>query len=267
VPSGGSSALIATFCMWLMLAGATEVHYLPPIYYKFAFLFQRFGIRPLPVSDAHAFQPELDLRLPERRTVLVLTDPVWYAGRRVPRAVIDEIRRWQERTGSLVFVDGSFQYMRWDGGRSERSSTLVGEQTLRMVSPTKYLSLHGYRCAYLLVPSALRDELADLHLNVHGDVPLSDRLFSHRVCDVMASAGNGELVARMRGAYARLVESGALGEHLEVETGYFAFGRIRRRHEDFLCLYAPSFELDGHRDYVRVNLLNTAALDALLACG
>jgi hypothetical protein len=63
------------------------------------------------------------------------------------------------------------------------------------------------------------------------------------------------------------VESGALGEHLEVETGYFAFGRIRRRHEDFLCLYAPSFELDGHRDYVRVNLLNTAALDALLACG
>ena len=27
--------------------------------------------------------------------------------------------------------------------------------------------------------------------------------------------------------------------HADVQTGYFVFGRIRRSHEDFLCLYAP----------------------------
>lgn len=264
VPSGGSSALITTLCTWLMLAGWSEVHYLPPVYYKFAFLFDRFGIEPRPVADAHAFEPGFALRLPPRRTVLVLTDPIWYAGRRVPADVLDGVRRWQERTGSLVVVDGSFQYMRWDGGRAERSARLHPDLTLRIVSPTKYLSLHGYRCAHLLAPASVRDELADLHLNLHGDVTLADRLFAHRACDVMSGTGNGELVALMRASHRRLVDAGALTEHVAVETGYFVFGRIRRPHEDFLCLYAPSFELAGHRDYVRVNLLNGPALDALL---
>jgi hypothetical protein len=67
----------------------------------------------------------------------------------------------------------------------------------------------------------------------------------------------------MRDAYARLLETGALGAHIPIETGYFLFGEIREPHEQFLCLYAPSFELDGHLGYVRVNVLNSDAVDAL----
>lgn len=36
----GSSMLLGTFCTWLMLAGYSQVHYLPPVYYKFTYLFK-----------------------------------------------------------------------------------------------------------------------------------------------------------------------------------------------------------------------------------
>jgi aspartate/methionine/tyrosine aminotransferase len=120
IPAGGSSGLICTICTWLMLRGYRQVHYVPPVYYKFAFLFDKFGMEPVAVSDQHAFMSDFALRLPEAHTVLILTDPIWYAGRRVPACVLDDLRAWQERTGSTIFVDGSFQYMRWDGARRPR---------------------------------------------------------------------------------------------------------------------------------------------------
>jgi aspartate/methionine/tyrosine aminotransferase len=264
VPSGGSSSLIGSICTWLMLSGQRYIHYLPPVYYKFAFWFQRYGIVPVPVSDRHAFQSHFELRLPNCQTTLLLTDPIWYAGRRIPVDVLDEICAWQEATGSLVIVDGTFQYMRWDAELDERSANLLPDQTLRLVCPTKYLSLHGYRCAYLLAPERQRDELADLHLNLHGDVSLSDRLFAHRVCDVMDGPGNGALTRLAQDNYRRLVEAGAIGAHIDIETGYFLFTEINTSRERFLHLDQHSFELDGYPEHVRVNLLNLAAVDALL---
>lgn len=50
-----------------------------------------------------------------RRAVWV-TDPVWFAGRMVRRATVDAIARWHRATGSLVFVDGTFQYLQWGPG-------------------------------------------------------------------------------------------------------------------------------------------------------
>ncbi|MFD8994160.1 aminotransferase class I/II-fold pyridoxal phosphate-dependent enzyme [Streptomyces abikoensis] len=265
VPSGGSSSLLGTFVTWLAVNGHRRVHYVAPVYYKLAYLLRAFGIEPVPVASGHAYQPEFDLNLPHERTVLVLTDPVWYAGRRVPEDVLDAIAAWQRATGSLVFVDGTFQYLPWDGGRGEASARLPVERTLRMVCPTKYLSIHGYRCAHLLVPAALRQELADLHINLHGDVAVSDRLFAHRAVDVMTQHGNGDLVGHIRDNHARLTASGALAARMPVETGFFLFARPHVPHRWFLALDERHFELDGHPGYVRVNLLNRAAIEALAA--
>ncbi|GAA0682116.1 hypothetical protein GCM10010193_39780 [Kitasatospora atroaurantiaca] len=147
IPAAGSSGLLGTFSLWLTLSGIKRVHYLPPVYYKLAYFFRTFGIEPVKAAHRHAHQPDPDLRLPDERTVLIMTDPVWYAGRRVPRHLLEYIGDWQRDTGSLVFVDGTFQYMRWDGELREDSALLPAEQTLRLVCPTKYLSIHGYRCA------------------------------------------------------------------------------------------------------------------------
>lgn len=259
----GSSMLLGTFCTWLMLAGYSQVHYLPPVYYKFAYLFKQYNIEPVPVSDLHAFQSNFELRLPKRRTLLVLSDPIWYAGRKLPCEVLDAIRAWQLDTGSLVFVDGTFQYMQWDGTPAEVSAQLPPDQTLRMVCPTKFLSLHGYRCAWLLVPEQLRDKLAELHLNLHGEASLADRLFSHRACDVMLEGGNHKLLHYVQRNYQRLLDKGAVDGNFDVETGYFLFARPRTPRVCFLSMGQDFFELSGYPDHVRINLLNNSAIDVL----
>ncbi|MGH3928689.1 MAG: aminotransferase class I/II-fold pyridoxal phosphate-dependent enzyme [Pseudonocardiaceae bacterium] len=263
LPGAGSSMLLGTFCTWLTIAGYSRVYYLPPIYYKFAYLFKQYGIEPVPVSDLHAFQPDFELRLPERKALLVLTDPVWYAGRKVSCEVLDAIRAWQFDTGSMVFIDGTFQYMQWDRTLAEASARLPVDQTLRMVCPTKFLSLHGYRCAWLLVPQRLRDKLFELHLNLHGDVSLSDRLFAHRACDVMLDGGNHNLLHYVQRNYHRLVDKGAIDEHFDVETGYFLFARPRAPRASFLSMGQDLFELNGYPEHVRINLLNNSAIDVL----
>ncbi len=259
----GSSMLLGTFCTWLMLAGHLRVHYLPPIYYKFAYLFKQYNINPEPVSDSHAFQPDFELRLPKHRTVLMLTDPIWHAGRKVPSEALDAIKAWQLKTGSLVFVDGTFQYMQWDGTAAEASAQLPQDQTLRMICPTKFLSLHGYRCAWLLLPHRLRDELAQLHLNLHGEASLADRLFAHQACDVMMHTGNHGLLSYAQCNYRMLLEKGAVDRHFEVETGYFLFARPRMSRARFLSMGQDFFELRGYPEHVRINLLNNLALDLL----
>ncbi|MFJ5921068.1 aminotransferase class I/II-fold pyridoxal phosphate-dependent enzyme [Kitasatospora sp. NPDC092948] len=265
VPAGGSSGLLATFVLWLLVNGHRRIHYLPPVYYKLAYLLREFGIEPVPVARAHAHQDGFDPELPAERTVLVLTDPVWYAGRRVPDRVLRAVADWQRATGSLVFVDGTFQYLPWDGRPGEASARLPVEQTLRLVCPTKYLSIHGYRAAHLLVPTVLRRPLADLHINLHGDVAVSDRLFAHRAADLMLAGGNADLVGHIRDNHRALAASGALAAEVPAECGFFLFARPRASLERYLAMGAEFFELDGHEGHVRINLLNRTGLDALIA--
>ncbi|MFF8618557.1 aminotransferase class I/II-fold pyridoxal phosphate-dependent enzyme [Streptomyces sp. NPDC015350] len=265
IPAGGSSSILGTVATWLSLTGHKRVHYIPPIYYKAAYLFREMGIEPVRVARRHAFEPGFDLDLPREPTVLLLTDPVWYAGRRVPDRVLEEIAAWQRETGSWVFVDGTFQYMPWDGRWGEASARLPVERTLRMVCPTKHLSIHGYRCAHLLVGEELRDDLADLHLNLHGDVAVSERLFAHRAADVMLGEGNAALIRHVRDRHRLLTDRGALAEQMPVEAGFFLFARPLAPRERFLALDAPFFELDGYEGYVRINLLNGPGVDALTA--
>ncbi|MER7012492.1 pyridoxal phosphate-dependent aminotransferase [Saccharopolyspora sp. NPDC000359] len=261
---GGSSMLISSFCTWLALSGVKAVHYVPPVYYKFAYLFRQFGIRPQPVADVHAFQPDFRLHLPDEKTVLVLTDPIWYTGRTVPIQVLDEIRAWQAATGSLVFVDNTFAYMQWDGTLPEAAARLDRDRTIRMICPTKFLSLHGYRCAWLLVPRELRTQLSHLHLNLHGEISLADRVFAHRACEVMIEGGgNGKLLRYVQDNYQHLLDKGALTDTFEARTGYFVFGRPRIPRERLLTMGQDFFELTGYPDHVRINLLNTTALEAL----
>ncbi|MDQ3760484.1 MAG: hypothetical protein M3460_01920 [Actinomycetota bacterium] len=77
-----------------------------------------------------------ELRLPKHKTLLALTDPIWYAGRKVPCEVLDAIKARQLNTGSLVFVDGTFRYMQWDGTPVEVSA----QETLRQ-RPATFCSL------------------------------------------------------------------------------------------------------------------------------
>ncbi|WP_052707475.1 aminotransferase class I/II-fold pyridoxal phosphate-dependent enzyme [Streptomyces rubellomurinus] len=268
IPAAGSSGLLGTFCTWLRLTGVRRVHYLPPVYYKFAYFFRQFGIEPVPVSPLHAHQPGFTAELPDERSVLLLTDPLWYTGRPVPAGLLARIAEWQLATGSTVFVDGTFQYLRWDGGRREESAALPADLTLRLVCPTKSLSIHGYRCAHLITPCALREPLAELHLNLHGDATAADRLFAHRAADLMLDGeGNRRLIEHVRANHRRLLAGGALLADSPVDTGYFLFARPAAPADRLLALDQRHFELTGHEGFVRINLLNEPALEGLRTLG
>jgi aspartate/methionine/tyrosine aminotransferase len=264
IPCGGSSAAIVTLCWWLNDHGYDEVRYLPPLYYKFAYWLKHYKIRPIPVSARHVYQSDFSIDLPAKRTALIFTDPAWHAGYRVPAETIEQIRKWQEATGSIAIVDGTFQYMRWDKERSERSARLISSQTYRLVCPTKFVSIHGYRSSHLIVPPDIRRDLADLSLNLHGEVSASDKLFAHRIADLMLTEGNGALVDLMKANFARLKAAGAIGDHIPIEAGFFLFAAISKEKNKFLYLDQDAFELSGYPNQIRINLMNEAAINALI---
>ena len=224
VAGPGSSSLLVALSLWLLQEGYTEVFYVPPLYYTFHFFLRMLNVRLRPATGAQLFESGAVLNLPPRRTVLLLCDPIWYAGRRVPRDKIELIAEWQRKTNSIVIVDGSFQYMQWDGTRSEYSSLLDPELTFRLVSPTKSLAIPFFRFAYLIHPSRVHRTFVFLYENIVGGATTSDLVFAHRALELLSSdKGNLALTAYFRNIYRRLVEKELFRTRIVPECGYFVF--------------------------------------------
>lgn len=149
----GATVLLYSFVTYLQKLGIEEVLYLPPIYFTLHTAFERYGIRSTAVANRYEFEDDFKIELPAKKTVLFLADPIWFAGVSMGAHIINEISDWQRDTGSLVFVDGSTQYMKWNGSQHETSANLVPESTFRLISPTKQLACHGYRFSYIIMPS------------------------------------------------------------------------------------------------------------------
>ena len=160
--AAGASSLLVSCAAYLSGLGIRDVYYLPPLYFSLHAALKLFGFRARPITFRHAFEPACRPHWPRSKTVLLLCDPVWYAGIPVAEEIMLELAAWQAATGSLVIVDGSFQYMRWDAALEEPSARLPGP-TIRIVCPTKALGLHGFRCAYAILPAAEREALAEIY--------------------------------------------------------------------------------------------------------
>jgi histidinol-phosphate/aromatic aminotransferase/cobyric acid decarboxylase-like protein len=265
-PSAGSAGFLATFALWLNENHPDgPIHFLPPLYHFVARWMCRLGRDVRPVAARQAFDADLVLDLPKRRTVLLMTAPLWYAGRHIPAEVVAQIRTWQEATGSLVFVDGTFLYEAWDPQHSEPTATLVPELTMRLVCPTKALGMHSSRFAYLLMPEGLIDGFGALHALLHGPASLADRVFAHQAMDVLISdENNRSLLADVQDSYRRLIEAGAVLDHFEPETGYFLFGRPAADAAAYIGMDEHCFGPIGRPGYVRINLCKPEALEFLL---
>ena len=94
----GSSSLIFTFCAWLCRENISEVYYIPPLYFTFHFALKLLNIRARAISGRHAFEPDFSFNLPNENTVLLLTDPIWYAGIPLSLDLINSLVEWQRRT-------------------------------------------------------------------------------------------------------------------------------------------------------------------------
>jgi aspartate/methionine/tyrosine aminotransferase len=252
----GASSLLVTAAAYLSRMGVSEVFYLPPLYFSMHAALKIFGIRARPIRARHAFEKARPPRWPTSKAVLLLCDPLWYAGVPVAQETMSELATWQEATGSLILVDGSFQYMRWDGALDEPSARLAGP-TIRILCPTKALGLHGFRCAYALMPAALHGAFGELYGYLYASASLGDL--------ALARVAIGELDRRtvMRGlmkiAAARhrsLRDAGVISAEWDPEAGYFTFEKVNAPGPLPLLMDGTYFEQRRFPGYYRINLLS-----------
>jgi aspartate/methionine/tyrosine aminotransferase len=256
--SGGTSILFA-FSYWLARNETKEVHYIPPIYFTLLNGLRQFGIRARAVGGHHSFEAEFSMSLPEKETVLILADPVWYAGITVPERIIDEVAAWQRRTGSLVFVDGSFQYMRWDSKVYESTAKLDPKRTIRLVSPTKSLVIHGYRFAYVLLPIELKPKFSNSYTNICGSGAADNLEFAYEAVHAMAERTLTEkLINRASSRHRRLREKHTIESSLTPQAGYFVFEKVNVDVPDEnLRMEGRYFGQPRFPKHTRLNLLST----------
>jgi histidinol-phosphate/aromatic aminotransferase/cobyric acid decarboxylase-like protein len=252
----GSSSLLVAFSLWLLQQRYEEVYYVPPLYHTLHYFLRLLGLRLRPVSGKHAFEPGAVLNLPPKRTMLLLCDPVWYAGRSVPAEKMAAIAEWQRRTNSLIFIDGSFQYMQWNGDRREQTAALDPEATFRLICPTKSLAIPFFRFAYLLHPARFHDEFLFLYESIVGGANISDLAFARRSLEVLsAEEGNRALTDFLRETYERLSRERLIQTEIPPECGYFVFAAPEAELLGGVTMDQDYFEQRNYPGYVRINLM------------
>lgn len=262
--AGGATPLISALCFWIREKGDSMVHYVAPLHFTFGYAFKTAKIRPIRINPFPLFEPGAELSLPSQKSVLILTDPIWFAGKLLSSTQMDQLKTWQENTGSYVIVDGTFQYMRWDGIYRELSSELLPHLTLRIVCPTKSLGINGFRFAYLLLPARNLDSFALVFHHLHGAASLSTLLFAHvAVKQLSKSERNHKMIAWTRSNFEHLRSGQWLEEYIEPEAGYFLFARTKLDLDQYAVMDQSFFELAGYPGYIRLNLMNPEVLSII----
>lgn len=264
LPGAGSTPLIAAFCMWLVQNKFNTFYYIPPLYYTFYYYSDLLSIKARPVSSKHAFDHDFRYRLPNEKTVLILCDPIWFSGISIDRKIIQEIREWQKRTGSIVFIDGSFQYCKWNNSHVESTALLDPDLTFRLICPTKALAIHGYRFSYLLLPKNEREKFVYLYENMTGATVFRNIIFAHQAMSTLLKEdSNHKLYQEVSRRYKQLVDEKSIDPLGSPDCGYFVFAKIKKEVEPFIGMNGSYFDLNGYEKYARVNLLGPNVINLL----
>ena len=254
----GSSPLLSSTLTWLSLEGVETIHYLRPIYHAYYYLADALGLRMNGLLDENSSADQVEAALPPDGGVLLLTDPSWVFGRQVAHDVIDAVASWQERTGALVIVDGTFSYLAWTSMQSERSACLDQSRTIRLVCPTKSLCVHGARFAYLIMPSELVEEIGWIYCKMVASTSSFDIEVAKLMMEQLRSDENNRpLVEVLRHNHRALIDRGILPDSAaDPECTYYVFGKTALDLSGALFMTGVYFELDQPADWIRVNLLS-----------
>lgn len=254
----GASALLFTTCAWLKTKGIKEVFYIPPLYFSLHFALNLLGIRARPVSGRQAYESAFTLNLPNQTAALLLSDPIWYAGIAVEEELVKQIDRWQRRTESFVFVDGSFQYMKWHGVQQEPTSSLSHDRTVRVICPTKLLALHGYRFAHATLPESIRADFSRIYTNLYGSASAESLAFGRvAVTALREQKLTSLLVELIASRHQALRLGGKISADWQANCGYFVFERILAPlPKNSVMMDGTFFQQKRYPNHHRINLLS-----------
>jgi len=256
--TAGLSPLITAQMIMLKRRGVRRVNYIKPLYYTYYFLANTLGIELIPVNDAPLISPDAKLDL-DRLTepVLIFCDPIWFMGRNLAVAIIEQIRAWQSAEDRLVLVDGAFQYLRWkNNNQLELSSLLDPERTLRNICPTKSTATHGIRFAYSIVPKTLLEEVRYCYSNVAGSASAFDMHAARSMMKWLnSSRSNGALLDFIDRRYKFMTERGLLSKEVEPNAAYFCFVKFPLNPQNVITMSQEFFDTTTFPDFGRFNLL------------
>lgn len=255
----GSTALIFAFLTYLKHLNITKVYYIPPIYFTVYDALERYGIEMIAVSGLQPFEVGFSMNLPKvERSVLLLSDPVWYTGVSLTADVIDELKIWQEKTSSRIFIDGSLQYLSWDGSSTERTAGFNHDLTFRLLCPTKQLAANGYRFAYMLTPDADYQKLSWIYSNIHGSASVESIAFAYESIPLLAKRERSELLINyVKNRYERLINQRVIESVIKPDCGYFMFGKTNLTvSKDQAVVNGKFFDQNNFPGYFKINLLS-----------
>jgi histidinol-phosphate/aromatic aminotransferase/cobyric acid decarboxylase-like protein len=266
LPGAGSTPILTAFCAYLRERDVTRLYYVPPLYFSMHATLSLFGIEAVSIVRSHGFEPSFDPVLPKKRCVLVMCDPVWYAGKHLPVSFIERLLDWQSETGSLIFVDGSFQYMNWDNSMHEPTSRLDPGSTIRLICPTKSLVAHGYRFAYAIVPAALRTRLAHIHIRMNGSCSIDSIAMARAAPQLLCSSEiRTVLIQGAAGNHHALRVQNSIESAWDPDCGYFVFEKATDPFfRNKLMMDGKYFEQYLYPGYTRINLLSPSIVDLIM---
>jgi len=157
----GSTPLLSALIFFAKSLGFNQISSIFPLYFNIHKLCDSLNISIVPVNDCLTYEGDFKLLLPKKKSILLLTDPIWCVGRRQSEKTYDLLAKWQNKTKSLIIIDSSFDYTCFDSIKGERKNfqRLNPTNTIRLISPTKSLGILGTRFSYLLVPKKYSDEI------------------------------------------------------------------------------------------------------------
>jgi aspartate/methionine/tyrosine aminotransferase len=259
ITSNGTKTIISALFVWLKMQNITEVYYIPPVYFTFHYFASIYGIELRPITKSHLYEEKPTLNFPDKKSLLIVTDPIWYAGFSVDKKIINDIVDWQKKTMSTIIVDGSFQYFKWNCSKEENTSLFNKENTFRIICPSKIVATHGYRFSYLILPEKHYEDVDFILDNLSGSSNPYDIKFAIKCMEILTDEkSNNALIIHTKSIYERLLTDDIISSSIVPNAGYFIFAKLNKNNDKFSSMDGKYFEQERYTDYVRINLLSPA---------
>lgn len=225
----GSTSMLATIALFALQMGFKKIHSVFPLYFTIHKMCDVINLDIIPCNHDLTHGNNAQVDLPNYRSFLFITDPVWSTGRHHAKHIWRQIAEWQKKTGSTVFVDASFSYMDWGKSiKREPASILDPNLTLRLVCPTKALCLHGVRFSYLLCPKQFSKEIARISIVNTGSSCIYSQLLREKMFKKMTERKPNPVglfaSERFKILEKKLIENNI--EYIRPECGFFMYANV-----------------------------------------
>ena len=227
--SEGSTPMIAAVILFAKQLKFKKILSIWPSYFTIHKICDVINMDIVPCNNDFACFENTKINLPNKKSFLIITDPIWSIGRHYSLNILKELAKWQKRTGSIIFVDGSFSYMDWYTKRKKELTVILNpELTMRLVCPTKALCVHGFRFSYLLCPKRFSKEVARISIANTGSSCYFGYLQRERIFKEMTKKRINPIthfcVKRFKALEYHFIKNGV--KYIEPNCGFFMYADL-----------------------------------------